>query len=341
VPFLFENHPFFSFLWNTKIKKLREAAFLKINKDKWLLFEAVLDNKKIVEPDKLSDLYLDVTNDLSYAKTFYPNSNTALFLNALSAKAHQKIYTAKKTSKNRLIHFFKSELPLLFYNYQKYLAVAFFVFILFVIIGAFSASKDGNFVRLILGDSYVNDTLENIEKGNPMAVYAKAGETKMFLAITLNNIKVALSAFIYGILFCVGSLFILMQNGIMLGSFTYFFAERGLLWESSRTIWIHGTIEISVIVVAGCAGLVLGSGLLFPGTYSRLNAFKRSMKDGLKIMLSTIPFFIIAGFLEGFVTRHTEMPDWLALIIIGLSLSLILFYYVIYPIQLHKKNITL
>jgi len=189
-------------------------------------------------------------------------------------------------------------------------------------------------VRLILGDSYVNETLENIEKGTPMAIYSQAGASKMFLMITLNNIKVALSTFILGILFCIGSLYLLMQNGIMLGSFVYFFSEKQLLWESSRTIWIHGTIEISVIIVAGCAGLVLGSGLLFPKTFSRVNAFKKSAKDGLKIMLSTIPFFIIAGFLEGFVTRHTEMPDWLALFIIISSLALIIFYYVIYPIKL-------
>ena len=107
-----------------------------------------------------------------------------------------------------------------------------------------------------------------------------------------------------------------------------------------RTIWIHGTIEISVIIIAGCAGLVLANGLLFPGTYTRLESFKRGVRNGLKIVVSTIPFFIMAGFLEGFVTRHTEMPDWLAIFIISSSLVLILFYYVIYPKQLHKKATT-
>jgi uncharacterized membrane protein SpoIIM required for sporulation len=129
-----------------------------------------------------------------------------------------------------------------------------------------------------------------------------------------------------------------MRNAIMLGSFQYFFYDQGLLWESARTIWIHGTIEISVIIIAGCAGLVLGNSILFPGTYTRLQSFIRGAKDGLKILLSTVPFFIIAGFLEGFVTRHTEMPDWLALFIILGSLSLILFYYVIYPIKLKRKH---
>ena len=170
-----------------------------------------------------------------------------------------------------------------------------------------------------------------------MKVYKEMNDVEMFMGITISNIRVALMAFIYGVLLSIGSLYIMMRNGVMLGSFQYFFYDKGVLWESVRTIWIHGTIEISVIVIAGAAGLVLGNGILFPGTYTRLESFKRSMKDGLKIVVSTIPFFIIAGFLEGFVTRHTEMPDWLAIIIITLSLLLIIFYYVIYPRIAYNK----
>ena len=318
---------------------MREAAFVKNNKEKWQLFEDALYNKTSLSPDKLSNLYVELTDDLSYAKTFYPSGNTFVYLNSIAAVAHQKIYKTKKEPKNRLVSFFKTEFPLQFYQHQKQLTIAFIVFTFFALVGAFSSANDVDFVRLILGDGYVNMTLENIEKGDPMAVYKKANEIDMFIGITINNIKVAMFAFVLGILFSVGTLFIMMQNGIMLGSFLYFFYDKGLLWESSRTIWIHGTIEISVIVIAGCAGMVLGNGLLFPKTYSRLESFKRSMNDGLKIMVSTIPFFIIAGFLEGFVTRHTEMPDWLAILIIVSSLFLIIFYYVIYPIKVYKNQL--
>jgi uncharacterized membrane protein SpoIIM required for sporulation len=189
-----------------------------------------------------------------------------------------------------------------------------------------------------MGDAYVNMTLDNIEKNDPMAVYKQQGEFNMFLGITINNIKVALFAFAYGIFFGIGTLYILMRNAIMLGSFQYFFFDQGLLWESVRTIWIHGTIEISVIIVAGAAGLVMGNGILFTGTYPRLTSFKEGVRSGLKILVSTIPFFVIAGFLEGFVTRHTEMPDWLAISIITSSLALIIWYYVIYPRQVHNKQ---
>lgn len=317
---------------------MREAAFVKQNKDKWLRFESLLHNREKISPDELSNLYMEVTDHLSYAQTFYPESKTLVYLNHLSSQSHQLIYKTKRESSKRFVTFFTAEFPLLFYNYQRQLLIAFLTFLLFSIIGAYSAANDGAFVRSILGDGYVNMTLENIGNNDPMAVYKESNEVGMFLGITINNIKVALYAFVFGILLSVGSLMIIMQNAVMLGSFQYFFYDQGLLWESVRTIWIHGTIEISVIIIAGCAGMVVGNSILFPKTYTRLDSFKRGMKNGLKIVVSTIPFFILAGFLEGFVTRHTEMPDWLAILIISGSLALILFYYVFYPIKVYRAK---
>lgn len=318
---------------------MREAAFVKQNKDKWSTFESAMANQTDIAPNVLSDLYIEITDHLSYAKTFYPTSNTERYLNSLASQAHQKIYKTKRESKSRIIGFWKTEFPLMFKQHHRELLIAFLVFGFFTFVGAFSAANEGDFVRSILGDGYVNMTLENIEKGDPMAVYKQMGEFNMFLGITINNVRVALMAFVYGFLLGIGTLMVMLQNGIMLGSFQYFFYEKGLLWESMRTIWIHGTIEISVIIIAGSAGLVLANGMLFPGTYTRLESFKRGVKNGLKIILSTVPFFIVAGFLEGFVTRHTEMPDWLAILIITGSLALIVFYYIIYPYQLNKNQL--
>lgn len=317
---------------------MREAAFIKQNKNKWIKFESVLQNNAKLSPDELSNLYLDVTDDLSYSQTFYPSSETSTYLNELASIAHQKIYKSKKESRGRFYRFYLQEFPLEFKKYHPQLLLAFSIFLIFSIIGAYSAAVDDTFVRLILGDGYVNMTLANIEKGDPMAVYKDANQTDMFLGITINNIRVALTAFAFGLLFGLGSIVIAMQNSVMLGSFQYFFYDQGLLWESARTIWIHGTIEISVIIIATCAGLVVGKGMLFPGTYTRLESFVRGVKAGLKIVISTVPFFIVAGFLEGCVTRYTEMPDALAIFIIGSSLFLILYYYVIYPYKLNSKK---
>ncbi|MBS3737771.1 stage II sporulation protein M [Mesohalobacter halotolerans] len=317
---------------------MREAAFVKQNKNKWFKFESYLRDNAQYSPDDLSNLYIEITDDLSYAQTFYPNSNTTKYLNQISVKAHQKIYKTQKTSGNKIVKFYTKEFPLMFYQYRYQLLLAFLVFLFFSLVGAYSAATDQDFVRLILGDNYVNMTLENINNNDPMAVYKKANETDMFIGITINNVRVGFLSYIFGFLLGIGALFIGMQNAVMLGSFQYFFADKGLLWESARTIWIHGTIEISVIIVCICAGLVAGNGIMFPKTYTRLESLARSAKAGLKIVLSTVPFFIIAGFLEGFVTRHTEMPDALAIFIIGGSMALILFYYVFLPIKLHKNQ---
>ena len=195
-----------------------------------------------------------------------------------------------------------------------------------------------DFVRIILGDSYVNQTLENIDKGDPMAIYKSAGETSMFFAITINNIRVSFMCFVLGALFSLGTVFFLFQNGVMLGSFQYFFYSKGLLIQSMLVIWIHGTLEISAIIIAGSAGLTMGNSILFPGTYTRGQSFIDGSKQGMKILIGLIPVFMMAGFLESFVTRHTEMPVWLSLFIITASFIFIIGYFIVYPIYLNKKQ---
>jgi uncharacterized membrane protein SpoIIM required for sporulation len=207
-----------------------------------------------------------------------------------------------------------------------------------MLIGVISSSGDSGFVRLILGDSYVNMTLENIDKGDPMAVYKKMNGVDMFLGITFNNIRVSFFAFTMGLIFSFGTGWILLRNGIMLGAFQYFFHIHNLLLDSVLVIWIHGTLEISAIIIAGAAGLTLGNGFLFPGTYTRRQSFMIGAREGLKMIVSLIPIFIIAGFLESFVTRHTGMPIFLSLAIILGSLAFVIWYFIIYPLKLFNRK---
>lgn len=317
---------------------MREASFVKQNKEKWIGFEKALQNNMKINPDDLASYYIQLTNDLSYAQTYYPESKTLLYLNSLATQAHQKIYKTKKESKNKILAFWKYEFPLFFKQYHKTLLYTFLFFMTAVSIGSISTINDDSFVRLILGDAYVNMTLENIENGEPMAVYKSGSSIGSFLGITINNIRVAILAFAFGVIFSAGTIYILFINGIMLGSFITFFYKLGLL-ENTSTVWLHGTIEISVIVIAGCAGLVMGNSFLFPKTFSRRVSFMKGAKDGLKIVVSTFPFFILAGFIEGFITRYGEqMPSILAYGIIALSVFLIVYYYIIYPILLNKAQ---
>jgi uncharacterized membrane protein SpoIIM required for sporulation len=223
---------------------------------------------------------------------------------------------------------------------RRELRLSFIIFLVSVIVGLVSQLLDPEFSRLILGNGYVDMTLENIENGNPMAVYDGSPEGLMFIGITTNNIKVSFLAFVSGLLtsFCTG--IVLLQNGIMLGAFQTFFAQHGLLWDSALAIWLHGTIEISAIIVAGAAGIAMGNGWLFPGTYSRLYAFRRGAKRGLKIVIGTVPLFCIAGFIESFMTRHTEWSDVFRLMVILLSASFIVYYYIVLPYLRNKSQIS-
>ncbi|MEN2487653.1 stage II sporulation protein M [Flavobacterium sp. B11] len=317
---------------------MREIAFIKQNREKWLEFELAIFGKAKKNPDELANLYIQMMNDLSYAQTYYPKSKTVVYLNHLASQIYQKIYKTKRTDQNRLIDFFKIEVPLLVYEYRRYLVYAFVLFFVTVSIGVLSARYDRDFVRLILGDEYVNMTLENIKKGNPMAVYGSGSNWGSFIGITVNNLFVGARCYFYGIFAGIGTFNVFLQNCIMLGSFQYFFYEQGVFWKSVRGIWIHGSMEIFAIVIETTAGFILGASILFPKTFSRMNSFKIGFKNSFKIFLSTFPFTISAGFLEGFITRYSiDMPNWLSSFIILVTLAIISFYYLIYPFIVHKK----
>ena len=325
---------FFSYL--TILNLMREAQFLKQNADKWKQYETEVHH--FDNPDTFADRFVELTDDLAYARTFYPNSNTSRYLNGITSLLHQKIYKNKKEKTSRIWNFWQYELPYLLKQYNRQLLYAFLFFLSFCFIGAISAKYDDSFLRLILGDGYVNATNENIEKGDPFGVYKHDGELAMFFGIAFNNILVSFVVFVKGIALALGTLQELMKNGIMVGAFIEFFFMKNLGAQAILAVFIHGTIELSVVVIAGCAGLILGNSILFPKTYSRWDSLMRGARDGMKIVFGLVPFFMMAAFLEGFVTRHyQEMPGWIKLLILSLSLILIVWYFILYPLQLHKR----
>lgn len=319
---------------------MREAAFVKKNKERWTAFEKALTTTQPTNPDKLADLFIQITDDLAYARTFYNESNTAGYLNNLAGRVHQAIYRNKRESKSRILAFWKTELPLVCYQARRELLLSLVVFMLALLIGIFSTAYDDTFPRLILGDSYVNMTLENIENGSPMAVYESHNQTDMFFIITINNIWVSFRAFAWGAIASIGTLYVLFYNGIMIGAFQWFFYTQGVFLSSFLTIWIHGTLEISAIVLAGGAGICMGNSFLFPATYSRYDSFLQGAKRGLKICVGLVPIFIVAGFLESFVTRYAgdnTLPNAVKVLIISLSAAFIVGYFVVYPHRLARK----
>lgn len=309
---------------------MRETNFIEQNKDKWREFEHILDSPR-KDPDKLNDLFVQITDDLSYSRTFYPNRSVRVYLNGLAQRIFFSIYKNRRSRARRLLTFWTDELPHLIHESRREFRASFLILLLAFLIGVVSSAMDSQFANVILGDAYVEMTVENIESGDPMAVYKEKGAFGMSLGITLNNLFVAFLTFVMGVFFTVGTVAILIRNGIMLGAFQYFFIERGLFWDSFLTIWIHGTLEISAIVIAGAAGLTMGRGLVFPGAYTRPQSFQRSARRGIKIMIGIAPIIITAGFIEGYLTRHTGAPPIIRGAFILACLAFVLFYFVWYP----------
>lgn len=315
---------------------MREAAFVKQNSSRWQDYEKKIQAGELT-PDTREDLFIQLTDDLSFAQTQYPNSETTAYLNQLASRIHQSIYKTKREKQNRFITYWTHELPMLFATLRKPMFYSLVITLIATAIGALSALKDETFVRLIMGDGYVNMTLENIKEGNPTGVYASSDQVNMFFLITFNNIRVSFTAFAMGIFFSFGTGYILFRNGVMLGAFFTLFYQHSLLADSILVVMLHGTLEISAIILAGGAGLRMGNSILFPGTFSRLDSFKAGAKDGLKVVMGLMPVFIVAGFIESFVTRYANMPTAIKGAIILASLGFIIYYFFILPILMTRK----
>lgn len=316
---------------------MKETQFIDQNRQKWSDFEEALAEAH-KSPDKLHDIYIQVTDDLSHAQTFYPTRSVRAYLNGLAQAVFGLIYKQKKSPLSKLRLFFTDELPQVVYEsrWSFFWATAFFI--LAFVIGFVSSMMDESFLKIILGDQYLNMTVENIKKGDPMAVYKSSGRFDMTFGIMANNIRVTMIYFLLGIFAGIGSVAMMMYNGIMLGAFLQFFSRYNLLGEANLTVWMHGTFEISAIIIGTAAGITMGRGLLFPDTYTRLQAFQMTARRGVKIMVGVVSLLVVAALIEGNLTRHTEAGDLFRGLFIAVCFVIVVGYFGILPFIKARKG---
>ncbi|HYG52258.1 MAG TPA: stage II sporulation protein M, partial [Flavobacteriales bacterium] len=281
------------------------------------------------------------------------------------------LYRIRNKPFSRFVNFWTKSLPLEAWRLRKDMLVALLIFLASCFIGVISTANDIEYAKVILGSDYVemtdkhiNDWLieqENIKAsakpgspeyeaiknggftGSPLKVYESHAAWPMFSYIFFNNIKVAFYMFVLGLTLGIGTLFMTMQNGIMLGTFQSYFYYKGLilgknlLYASFLTIWIHGAFEISAIVIAGACGFALARSLMFPGTMTRLQSLQAGAKRGLKVFIGLAVFIFFAAILESWVTRQYNMPEWEKLLIILGSFIVIVAVFVFIPFMVARK----
>lgn len=311
---------------------MREALFIKKNKDRWLRIQ----HQPSSDPDEMASDFTQLVNDLAYAKTFYPSGKVTQYINTQASRVFLDIYRNKKEESNRIVTFWKYDLPL---TIRKHHGVALFslvVFLIFFSIGFFTSLQDEEIVRSILGDQYVDMTQDNIARGNPFGVYEGGRPIFNFIGLTIHNIKVDMLIFVSGIFAGAPSLYIEGNNAIMVGSFNYLFYQNGLGLDFWLVVFVHGTLEMTAMILASTAGFVLGKSYLFPGTIRRIDSFKQGAKDGVKIMIGLLPVSALAGFFEAYITRLYNDSAAITTIIFVLSVLFVIWYFIFWPIRLGK-----
>ena len=324
---------------------MRETLFIKKNKEKWEAY----DTEPTTDPNILSERFVHILDDLAYAQTFYPKGKTVEYLNERAVLFYNEIYKKKKEPVSKLFKYWAVDLPLVIKSNQKFILLALVLFLLMVLLGSLSAIYIPDFFDSIQ-PGYLQATRDNIESGNPFGIYGGDGRTKSFLEITFHNITLAFVLdFIGGISMGIVSTYSLLINGMMVGGFHYMFYEAGLGWQFFLVVLIHGTFELFAVVLAVAAGYRLLHSAIFIGTYKRIESIKQGAKDGVQLMVLVFLLLLVAGFLEGYITRLAAasiatkslddfMPIWLSISLLISFFSFLVWYFGTYPIKVAKAN---
>lgn len=312
---------------------MREALFIKKNKERWLKIQQGYS----ASADEMASEFTKLIDDLAYAKTFYPSSRMTAYVNSLASRIYLHIYQNSRERTNRLLTFWKYGLPLTIRKHRQVILFSLFLFLVFFSVAFYTSAKDESIIRDVLGDGYVNMTHENIKQGNPFGVYEGDHPIQMWLRIMIHNIRISVWSFVSGMLVGIPTLVILINNSFMVGAFYQLFYAEGLGFDFFMVVFVHGMLELTALVIASAAGLVLWKTILFPGTFSRLTSFKDGARDGVKLIIGLFPVFGLAAFFEGFITRLYNDAPWLTYLVVFTSAAFVVWYFIIYPGRIEKK----
>ena len=75
------------------------------------------------------------------------------------------------------------------------------------------------------------------------------------------------------------------------------------------TIAPHGVIELTAIIIASAAGLLLAAGVLAPGRLRRIDALQRNAQRAGVLILGVSAMLVLAGTIEGFYSPQRFPPE--------------------------------
>ena len=284
-----------------------------------------------LDPSDLNEaihLYREISADLAILRTSEADPKLVERVNRLLARGHGLLYRGSDPRKNwSLLRFYRQTFPRVFRQTWKCTLASFVCAALFYCM-AYQAVRDRPDVAADILGGMDSEFKGAKTAGDIQDRFKAVSSSVLSSSVTANNIRVALNAFALGITFGVGTIYILIVNGTMLGGMAGAFSESGMEWIFWSTVLPHGALELSAIVVAGGAGLVIGYSLWCPGRRTRTRALREEAVKAVQIAFGLIPAFILAGFMEGFVTPSDAIPQGLK-VTLGVALAVVFWVYLL------------
>ena len=267
-------------------------------------------NIVVMQPHELQELgrlYRQATSDLARARRDYPGHPMTVYLNDLIAQSHNAIYREQGNPVTGIRYYFAVQLPRAFRQTLPFTLAALLIFMIPMVVGWVIAAQDPNKgldlmpeLKYVVQDMRANERWwENINDDN-------AGSAALILT---NNISVAIRAFVGGLSLGLFSVYVLYFNGLMLGVVGGAAQNIGF----SDTLWnfviAHAVVELSIIIIAGGAGLSLAWSILRPGLLSRRQSLRQAAQRAFHLSGAIVLFLIVAGLIEGFISP-SALPFW-------------------------------
>jgi len=243
-------------------------------------------------------LYRQTLADLAFARMRFPRHSVVQDLEQLIGRAHSVIYQARRVKREDWKVFWKTTWPRLVIECLRPILIATILFWGACGIGFFLTVQYPLLERFFISESM----REGMEKGELWTESITKAAPLATSRIMTNNIGVCIAAWALGITFGIGTIYLLVINGIMLGAVFAGCMRLGMFQNLAEFVIAHGSLELPAIWISGGAGLILGQAMVFPGRYSRSVEIGIAGRKSMQLLIGVIPMLIIAGLVEGFVS---------------------------------------
>ncbi len=286
---------------------MSRARFLATRQADWYRFRALLDRaegtrlKKLTGQDlsELSRLFRALCYDLAVVRSRDWGGELEGRLNDLVVRGHNLLYQAPPGRPRAVLDFLLAGFPRLLRANAGYFWVALALFLVPGLVAGTLIALEPQVANRVLPAQTQAMMEEMHSKDHGDRALFSGGEAAKFGFYVVNNIGIAFKAFALGILFGIGTIMILVYNGIVIGSVTGYLIARGHSEPFFSFVIAHGSFELTAIVIAGAAGLVLGRAIVHPGPYSRVDALQRRGLDAVKLVLGAGAMLAVAAVIEG------------------------------------------